>query len=95
MRTTHGTIGGCPVTIIELNAAQVQCALCGGWGFHEHFVWYYEEPCCSLRPDRGGATACKECHDAWAEWDDLMIQLAEARGLQEIMNVRFRPVIRR
>lgn len=89
MRTTHTTINGCPVLIIELNAAPLQCCICGAWGFHEHFVWYYEEPCCSLRPEKGGKPACKPCHDRWATWDDLMILIAKAYGLEAIMNVRF------
>jgi len=89
MRVLSGTINGCPVTVIELNAEPIKCGMCGALGFHDHFVWYYEGPCCSLHPERGGVTVCKPCHDKWSEWDDMAIMVAKARGIEAIRCLRF------
>lgn len=89
MRIQNLTVNGCPVTIIELQSFEAECVICGAWGDHRHFVWYYEEPCCSLHPEKGGAPACKECHDRWARWDDDMILIANAYGVEAILDKRF------
>lgn len=88
MRIFRATLDGCPVTVIEMNAPEVQCVICRAWGFHRHAVAYYEEPCCSIYPERGWKLACKSCHDRWAAWDDLMLQLAAARGVEAILGAR-------
>lgn len=82
MLILRGEINGCPVTIIDLNREPDPCGICGVVGFHQHFVWWYEGPCCSLHPDRGGRIVCACCHDAWAAWDDdVAVPVAERYGL--------------
>lgn len=89
MRTRHLLVNDCPVLLIELQSFEAQCVICDAWGHHEHFVWYYEGPCCSVRPEKGGAVACKSCHDKWAAWDDDMILIANAYGVNAILDKRF------
>lgn len=81
MLMLRGEVNGCPVTIIDLNREPEECGICGALGFHQHFVWWYEGPCCSLDPDRAGCTVCRSCHDQWAIWDEeVAIPIAERYG---------------
>ena len=77
------------MTVINLTEEPVECGMCSRVDFHRHAVSYYEEPCCSEHPERGGHIVCRECHDKWAKWDDQILELAQWHGQAVVQYARY------